>query len=194
MTLARLLTCFGILVIFPFSATAADTDGDGLLDLIDAPGFDPTAESVFLGFKGIEDLDGVSQLVNASVIRLDSNAITRIEEGDFEGLSKLQELRLTGNQIMSIERDDFDGLVNLEELLLGDNQITSIESGAFSGMNKLQLLELFVNELIELNLTRATFENLNSNPCNTTFASEPTFAVDSPTDSLIRFCRFGEEN
>ena len=76
-------------------AYGADTDGDGLLDLIDVPGFDPNASGgvEFFGL-GIQDLDGANLLTNATSLDLWVNQITSIEQGDFQGLSNLQGLFL----------------------------------------------------------------------------------------------------
>jgi hypothetical protein len=52
-------------------AFGADTDGDGLLDLIDVPGFDPSASGdVDYSSVGIEDLDGANLLTNATGLSL----------------------------------------------------------------------------------------------------------------------------
>ena len=47
-------------------ALGEDTDGDGLLDLVDVPGFNPTASGVVRHVgRQIEDLDGASLLTSA---------------------------------------------------------------------------------------------------------------------------------
>ena len=119
-------------------ALAADTDGDGLLDLLDVPGFDANARGQ-LNFadRGIEDLDGANLLTRAGELWLAGNQITSIESGDFTGLGNLTDLYLSGNQITSIESGDFTGLGSLTTLCLDDNQITSIESGDFTGLGSL---------------------------------------------------------
>ena len=99
---AVLLTVL-VLIVFAPLASAQDTDGDGLHDLIDATGFDPGASGTVEFVRVIEDLDGANLLTNVARLDLDFNQITSIESGDFEGLSNLQELDLDSNQIASIE-------------------------------------------------------------------------------------------
>ena len=139
-------------------AIAVDTDGDGLLDLMDVPGFDPNASGVanFWG-RGIEDLDGVNQLNSRFLHRIDlggneftSNGITSIESGDFAGMDNLEELYLYNNGITSIESGDFAGLTNLEYLTLAGNGITSIENGDFAGLANLQSLGLHNNAVTKI--------------------------------------------
>ena len=176
-----------LMVCTPSAVAQVDTDGDGLLDVLDAPGFDANAsDTLSLGGLGIEDLDGVNELTNLQRLDLDHNRVTSLESGDFDGLTNLQTLRLDRNQITSIESRDFDGmanlrtlwllnnqitsiesgafegLTNLETLFLHNNQTTSIESGAFEGLTNLKTLALFGNEVSELNFTGAMFEKLRS--------------------------------
>ena len=98
-------------------AFGADTDGDGLLDLIDVAGFNPNASGdVVFQDRRIQDLDGANLLANATSLYLGDNQITSLESGDFQGLSNLQSLDLQGNQITSLESGDFQGLSNLQTL------------------------------------------------------------------------------
>jgi len=69
-------------------AYAVDTDGDGLLDLVDTPGFDPAATGdIDYCCRHIQDLDGANLLVDATTISLSGNQIANIENGDFEDLN-----------------------------------------------------------------------------------------------------------
>jgi Leucine-rich repeat (LRR) protein len=168
---------------------AADTDGDGLLDLVDAPGFQPSLMQGDFSNAGIQDLDGANLLTIATSLDLHTNRITSIEGGDlaglhdlvslalgrnqistietgsFNGLANLQRLSLWSNEITSIDREFFRGLVNLRQLHLADNPISNIEDGAFRGLAYFE--ELLINGtpliLTELNLTGATLLSLRSN-------------------------------
>jgi hypothetical protein len=132
-------------------ALGADTDGDGRLDLVDVPSFNPNATGI-LDFFGmmIQDLDGANQLTNAQELLLHDNQITGLENGDFQGLSNLQTLGLLYNQITSLENGDFQGLSNLQELNLHGNQIKTIEIGAFRGLDNLPWLALSGNQITSL--------------------------------------------
>lgn len=171
-----LVFCFENQPLALCHAQAVDTDADGLRDLLDVPEFDPNAsESVSFGSLNIEDLDGANLLTNLQSLDLTDNRITSIESGDFAGLTNLQSLDLRINQITSVERGDFTGLPSLQTLRLAGNSIASIESGAFEGLASLQELGLKASQFTELNLTNATFENLQS--CVSRYASG--FCVDS---------------
>ena len=78
------------LVLLISSVHAVDSDGDGLLDVIDAPEFDASATGRFLRLrsKGIEDLDGTNLLTNVVQLHLNNNRITDVENGDFLGLEQ----------------------------------------------------------------------------------------------------------
>jgi insulin-like growth factor-binding protein complex acid labile subunit len=134
-------------------AYGADTDGDGLLDLIDVPGFNPNASGdvEFYG-RNIQDLDGANLLTNATglILGAGGNRVTSLENGDFHGLSNLQRLDLGENRITSLESGDFQGLDNLKMLNLGLNRIASLESGAFQGLSNLHTLYLHSNRITSL--------------------------------------------
>ncbi len=128
-----------------------DTDGDGLLDLVDTPTFDPSVSDIAdFAQSGIEDLDGANQLTDVRELLLGENKITRIEEGDFRGLTNLQTLIVQRNQISSVEIAAFQGLTNLDLLDLGGNQIGSIENGSFQGLTNLQSLNLLDNRITSI--------------------------------------------
>src|SRR6056297_333875 len=101
----RILICLLFVTVTTTNLLAQiDTDGDGLLDLIDVPGFNPNQSGAAqFTNRGIEDLDGANQLANLQTLHLWENQITSIEEGDFAGLENLRTLSLEGNQTASIE-------------------------------------------------------------------------------------------
>jgi Leucine-rich repeat (LRR) protein len=142
-------------------ALGADTDGDGLLDLIDVPGFNPNASGdVDFSNRGIQDLDGANLLTNATMLFLGGNQITSIENGDFQGLSNLHYLFVGRNPITSVERGDFQGLNNLQLLGLFGSQITNLENGAFQGLSNLQVLNLEENQITTIE--SGVFQGLNN--------------------------------
>ena len=97
-------------VMTPRAVAEVDTDGDGLLDVLDVRGFDPNASgSVFFNGRYIEDLDGANQLTEVQHLALGENRITSIERGDFSGLTNLLSLSLSWNGITSIENGVFRG-------------------------------------------------------------------------------------
>ena len=140
---------------------AIDTDGDGLLDLLDVLGFDPSATgTIRFDQHLVEDLDGANLLTRAQSLQLRGNRIASVKSGDFDGLTNLQDLGLGDNRIASIESGAFRGLTNLQDLELGDNQITSVESGGFDGLTNLQQLSLVHNRI--LNIENGDFDGLTN--------------------------------
>lgn len=139
-----------LLLLFSTSGVA-DTDGDGLLDLVDVPGFDPNVWGA-KGYNdlGIQDLDGANLLTNVDGLYLRQNRVTSIESGDFEGVPQLQTLDISANRITRLENGVFHGLTNLRTLNLQENQITSIEHGAFDGLTNLQTLDLQENHITSI--------------------------------------------
>lgn len=131
----RYLVCT-LLLASTSTVIAQDSDGDGLLDLLDAPRYDTSAiETLNMSALGIQDLDGASQLSpELVVLNLGANQITKVDEGDFAGL-------------------------NLEHIYFFNNQITEIEPRSFSGLN-LRDLNLNGNKYSDLHLEGVLFENL----------------------------------
>ena len=75
-----LLILFASLACVSPTFAQVDTDGDGLLDLMDHPGFNPNARgTVSYRHHGIQDLDGANQLINAISLDLLRNQITSLE-------------------------------------------------------------------------------------------------------------------
>lgn len=178
----RFRTCAaGLLLaalLSPSQARAFVDDGDGLLDVGEAPGFpaDPAAATggLTLDRRSIQDLDGTNLLTNLQSLGLEYNEVTSIETGDFGGLNNLQWLNLEHNKLTSIESggfigltnlqgvnldynelasielDDFSGLTNLLSLKVRENELTSIELGSFSGLTSLKWIELYGNHLTSI--------------------------------------------
>lgn len=142
------------------SAQQVDTDGDGLLDLLDVSGFAPSRIEAMYGRRSIQDLDGATQFVRASYLDLAQNEISGIEQGDFEGQDNLRTISLDDNQISSIEGGAFDGLPNLWTLLLANNEIAAIEAGTFNGLDNLATLLLTNNQIATIGT--GTFHGLHS--------------------------------
>ena len=92
---------------------------------------------------------GVSDAHLAAITSLDFNfaGITSLKEGDFSGLTSLQELYLNGNDLSLLPAGVFSGLTSLERLDLQENQLSSLPAGVFSGLTSLRELDLESNQL-----------------------------------------------
>ena len=90
------------------------------------------------------DFSGLSDLQQ---LYLGSNDISTLPVGIFSGLSNLQQLWLNRNEISTLPSDIFSGLSNLQELRLNNNEISTLPAGIFSGLSSLEELYLEGNDL-----------------------------------------------
>ena len=69
----------------------------------------------------------------AGVTRLDlaETGVTSLKQGDFRGLSNLQDLLLSRNRLTELPDEVFNGLRNLEKLWLQDNSLRELPEGIF---------------------------------------------------------------
>lgn len=71
---------------------------------------------------------------NLTDLFLDSNNISKVDKGVFDGLKSLQKLSLANNSIEKLDmfgKYGNSGLDNLTYLNLNNNKLTSIESNTF---------------------------------------------------------------
>ncbi|KAM5290363.1 toll-like receptor 13 [Glossophaga mutica] len=94
-------------------------------------------------------------------LRLEWNAIWKIEKRAFWGLGNLTLLNLVENNIHSVD-DSFEGLSNLETLLLSHNRITGIHKNAFVPLFKLKHLSLSRNRITNFSNVLEAIQHL---PC-----------------------------
>jgi len=92
-----------------------------------------------------QDLSGVS-----GGLLLESNAISSLQRGDFDGLFNLTELSLNKNYIKDLPEGVFDDLINLQSLDLSENQITSLPGDMFNELTSLTSLHFYTNPLESL--------------------------------------------
>ncbi|XP_063072494.1 amphoterin-induced protein 3 [Engraulis encrasicolus] len=90
----------------------------------------------------------------ADLPRLDSlhlahNHLSRLPRGAFQNGSRLRHLDLSSNLLHSVEPHYFQELLGLEELLLFNNRITQVESRALAGLSNLRKVYLSHNLLTD---------------------------------------------
>ena len=93
------------------------------------------------------DFDGLSSLER---LYLDRNNLYRFPTGIFNGLNNLVRLDLDHNQFTTLRAGDFNGLNNLTTLDLNDNDISTLRAGAFNGLNNLTTLDLDDNPITKI--------------------------------------------
>nr|AAX77063.1 variable lymphocyte receptor [Lethenteron appendix] len=79
------------------------------------------------------------------VLNLNSNQITKLEPGVFDGLVNLDILGLCCNKLTELPSGMFDKLTRLKQLGLDQNQLKSIPRGAFDNLKSLTGIWLFGN-------------------------------------------------
>ena len=103
--------------------------------------------------------------------------ISRLEPGDFSGLSSLTDLQLAGGTLESLPEGAFEDLSALTTLNIAYNRIRTISTEAFQGLTALERLSLGYDSLLTLNdpvfsdLSALTELELQSSRI-TTFSSE----------------------
>ena len=93
------------------------------------------------------DFEGLSRLED---LDLHGNSLSSLSVGVFNGLSALKTLDLKENALRSLPVDIFDGLSSLRRLDLKDNGLHSLPVGVFDGLNALESLDLEDNQLTTL--------------------------------------------
>jgi Leucine-rich repeat (LRR) protein len=112
------------------------------------------------GLTSLEGLDTITSIATVSILILNSNQLTSLSDGVFQGLSQLQKLWLNTNQLTSLSDGVFQGLSQLRDLGLNGNQLTSLPDGVFQGLSQLRGLSLNSNQLT--NLQAGVFQGLSN--------------------------------
>ncbi|XP_070557209.1 protein slit-like [Ptychodera flava] len=89
-------------------------------------------------------------LPKLSILALDNNCITALQDGVFERLPKLRSLTLQNNCIENASSAAFRGLTNLKNLYLGQNKLTRLPVTLFHEIGNLTKLRLESNALTSL--------------------------------------------
>ena len=100
----------------------------------------------------------------------DTDDITALLDGDFSGLTDLEELYLSLHQLSDLPDGIFSGLTSLETLGLDYNELSDLRSGVFDDLTNLERLSLDNNQLSDLpdgifsGITSLTTLSLDNNP------------------------------
>ena len=91
----------------------------------------------------------LADLVQLKYLNLDSNQISLIEEGSFDGLDRLETLILSHNKLdLAFNASSlFNSLSSLRHLSLSSNKIQVLESNLFLNLLKLELVDLSRNQI-----------------------------------------------
>ena len=108
--------------------------------------------AILRAIPDISDAADVNDAHLAAITALDiSNTdIGSLINGDFNGLSNLEQLSLRTNSLSSLPADVFDGLSALKALQMHDNSLSSLPENVFDGLSSLEYLTLYDNSLTRL--------------------------------------------
>ena len=120
----------------------------------------PQVRDALVESAGVSACDEVTDEVLGQIHRLHlfNMRIARLAEGDFAGLSNLENLEVGVNGLTELPSGLFDGLSNLKYLSLRSNQLTDLPFDAFAGLPNLEYLNLWGNRL---KLRPASFAGLS---------------------------------
>ena len=93
---------------------------------------------------------------------LNSSGVVRLSEAAFTGLSDLRVLHLEENKISELRGNEFTGLVHLRELYLQNNALAHVGENSFEPLISLQVLRLDGNLLINFHVWKLSSNNLLS--------------------------------
>ena len=83
-------------------------------------------------------------------LELSQNPLSRIENGTFTGLRRLESLHIRCCELQDLQVGLFDDLTNLKLLNLDYNQLTKLQAGIFSKLISLEKLYLHYNHLLHV--------------------------------------------
>ena len=80
--------------------------------------------------------------ITGNTLNLETEGITALAAGDFDGLTALTELSLKQNSLETLPAGVFDELTALTYLILQNNSLTTLPAGVFDGLTSLTWLQL----------------------------------------------------
>ena len=92
---------------------------------------------------GVSDCAAVTDADLAAItgpLDLSGESISALAAGDFNGLTRLENLYLDDNELTTLPVGVFDGLTQLKLLFLATNGLTTLPVGVFAGLTRLEIL------------------------------------------------------
>ena len=101
-----------------------------------------------------------THLLGLGILDVRNQSISRLQSGDFAGLTELKQLTLRNNALRGLPAGLFSGLTELSDLNLSDNALSSLPAGLFTGLTALERLTLQNNALTLSGLPAGLFRGL----------------------------------
>ena len=140
-----LLAAFAALLALPLQAQAQNAGICGRTAAVQT--------EILLRIPNVSNCDLVTDAHLAAItgsLELNSEGITALAAGDFDGLTALTELDLSGNDLSELPAGVFDGLTALTKLILNNNALTTLPAEVFAELTSLTELILNNNALTTL--------------------------------------------
>ena len=103
-----------------------------------------------------------THLSGLRILKLRNQSISRLQSGDFAGLTALTQLTLRNNALRGLPAGLFNGLTTLEDLNLSYNALSSLPANIFAGLTALERLTLQNNALTLSGLPAGLFRGLTA--------------------------------
>ncbi|XP_075981500.1 uncharacterized protein LOC142980086 [Anticarsia gemmatalis] len=125
-------------------------------------GKDIPITNIVLSNSSINNINnlGLRDMTRLDTLKLSYNNISKLQIGDFTGISTLTYLDLSFNKISYIQPGVFKDNIHLNSLNMSHNSLTTIGYGIFRGLLYLNVLDLSYNNLRDLQSER--FYEVNS--------------------------------
>ena len=122
----------------------------------------PQVRDQILQELGANDCAAVDSRSLASLreLHLETQQLSALKAGDFDGLTSLVGLFLDNNRLTTLPAGVFDKLTSLGVLGLNGNRLTTLPAGVFDKLTSLRFLGLIINELTTL--PAGVFDKLTS--------------------------------
>lgn len=98
-------------------------------------------KTIFLPFKMF------AILPNLEKFAVVDSKLSELQQNDFKGLTKLDEIKIERNNISLIEKGVFDEIPQLKNLHLANNNIKSLPENVFAKLTRLEILNLTANKI-----------------------------------------------
>ena len=109
-------------------------------------------DAIVAALPNVSDCANVTaaDLATITSLNIPNQNITALKEGDFNGLTVLEQLYLYENALSSLPAGIFDDLTALTRLSLSNNALSSLPAGIFDDLTALEELYLYKNALSSL--------------------------------------------
>ena len=144
-----LITIFFSLT-YPIQCSTYDQSNQGFTDITQVGTIPSGTTNLILHHNALQRIPAnyfTPAQVTITMLQLNNNQISVIEDFALQELNGLQIIFLWSNQLKVITSDMFSGLSSISQINMPVNEIHTVQQGAFSKLNHLNILFLHGNQL-----------------------------------------------